>query len=84
MMSQDGKQHCESCGMTVESGPYCQYCTDEDGKLQSFDERFLRMVQFMKRRNDDLSQDEAEAQTLAYMATMPAWRNHPNVVGLEK
>jgi hypothetical protein len=70
--------------MTIESGPYCQYCTDEGGKLQSFDERFLRMVQFMKARNGDLTQEEAEAQTLAYMATMPTWRNHPNVVGLEE
>ncbi len=78
-MNQDGK-HCESCGMTVESGPYCQYCMNDSGELQDFDERFARMVLFMRRRNNELSEEEAEDQTLAYMATMPAWREHPNVL----
>ena len=31
---------CESCGMPIESGRYCDYCTDESGALQSFEERF--------------------------------------------
>lgn len=74
-----GGGHCESCGMTVESGPYCEYCTDEEGRLQAFDERFARMVQFMRRRDGSLDREEAEARTLAYMATMPAWRDHPKV-----
>lgn len=25
---------CESCGMAIENGIYCQYCVDETGKLQ--------------------------------------------------
>jgi hypothetical protein len=33
-------QACESCGMPIETGRYCGYCTDENGVLQSFDERF--------------------------------------------
>jgi hypothetical protein len=33
---------CESCGMPIETGRYCGYCTDETGALQSFDERFER------------------------------------------
>jgi hypothetical protein len=35
---------CESCGMTIETGRYCQHCVDETGVLQSFDRRFERMV----------------------------------------
>ena len=36
---------CESCGMPIESGPYCQHCVDDKGSLMSFEERFERMVQ---------------------------------------
>jgi poly(3-hydroxybutyrate) depolymerase len=31
------------------------------------------------RRNPGASRAEIERQTLAYMATMPAWRDHPRV-----
>jgi hypothetical protein len=73
-------QHtCDSCGMPIEDGTYCEYCTDTDGNLQSFDERFERMVQWTMKRGNDLSRTKAEEDTLAYMATMPAWRNHPRV-----
>lgn len=72
---------CQSCGMTIESGPYCRYCTDESGNLQAFEERFERMVQFARRREPELDREAAEARTLDYMATMPAWRDHPRVAG---
>lgn len=73
-------QHrCESCGMPIEAGPYCQYCSDAHGKLQPFEERFERMVQFMRRQDPGLAQDAAETRTLQYMATMPAWKDHPRV-----
>ncbi len=75
------KNSCESCGMTIEAGPYCEYCTDEAGQLQQFDERFARLVQFVKRRDQGLSQEAAEVKTLEHMATMPAWRDHPRIVG---
>jgi hypothetical protein len=65
---------CESCGMTIETGRYCSYCTDSTGALQSFDERFERMVAWQARA-------DLEASTLAYMSTMPAWRDHPRVTG---
>jgi hypothetical protein len=71
--------HCESCGMSIESGPYCQYCVDDSGKLQPFDERFERMVQWQARREPNTSRAELEKKTLAYMATMPAWKDHPRV-----
>jgi len=75
------KTHCQSCGMTIESGPYCPYCVDEKGQLQAFEERLARMKQFVQRRDPSLSDADAERQTLAYMATMPAWRDHPRVKG---
>ena len=72
-------QSCESCGMPIETGRYCSYCTDENGALQSFDIRFERMVGWQARRHPGTSRQEIERQTLDYMATMPAWRDHPRV-----
>lgn len=73
-----GTHSCESCGMTIDDGTYCDYCTDGDGQLQPFEERFERMLQWQLRQSNS-SRAEAEAATLAYMATMPAWRGHPKV-----
>jgi hypothetical protein len=71
---------CDSCGMPIETGRYCGYCTDESGSLQPFDERFERMVAWQARRNPAAARPELERQTLAYMATMPAWRDDPRLV----
>ena len=73
------KKPCESCGMPIEAGPYCEYCVDEHGNLQAFDERFERMVQWQARREPSAARAELEKKTLAYMATMPAWKDHPRV-----
>ena len=70
--------NCESCGMPIENGRYCQYCVDETGALQAFDERFGRMVDWQLREQGG-SRADAERDTLAYMATLPAWRDHPRV-----
>ncbi len=75
------KTKCESCGMPIDDGQYCGHCADAEGNLQAFDERFDRMVQWTLREGSATSKEEAERQTLAYMATMPAWREHPRVVG---
>lgn len=76
---------CQSCAMPIETGIYCQYCSDEKGQLQPFDERFARMVQWTLRQHPGTSQADAEKQTLAYMSRMPAWRDHPQVkAGLAK
>jgi len=68
---------CESCGMPIETGHYCQYCVDDQGKLQDFGMRFERMVAWQERRGSSRSQ--AERETVAYMATMPAWKSHPEL-----
>ena len=70
---------CESCGMPIESGRYCTYCTDADGVLQPFEERFERMVGWQARRHPEQAREQLESATLEYMATMPAWREHPRV-----
>lgn len=72
---------CESCGMPIDDGLYCEHCTDDRGDLQAFDGRFERMVQWTMSRGSAASKEEAEQQTLVYMATMPAWRDHPKVSG---
>jgi hypothetical protein len=70
---------CQSCGMPIESGPYCQHCVDETGALQDFETRFERMVGWQQRRDPSASREALESATLDYLATMPAWRDHPRV-----
>lgn len=73
------KHPCESCSMPIETGKYCQHCVDAEGKLQPFEERFERMVSWQARKKPDASRATLEAETLAFMAKMPAWKNHPRV-----
>ncbi|HNO77475.1 MAG TPA: hypothetical protein PKN33_05385 [Phycisphaerae bacterium] len=70
---------CESCTMPIESGTLCEHCTDENGALQPFDERFPRMVQWAMHQDASITREKAERQTIEFMATMPAWRDHPEV-----
>jgi hypothetical protein len=81
-MNTSGK--CESCGMPIESGVYCQHCTDATGKLQEFDERLKRMAQWTLRQGQAKTPAEAEQRALAYMATMPTWRDHPKLAARMK
>lgn len=39
------------------------------------------MVGWQRRRHPDQPQAVIEDQTRAYMATMPAWRDHPRLTG---
>jgi len=56
-----------------------RYCADEQGNLHGFDESVERMTQFMRRQDPSLDEAAARQRTLAYMATMPAWKNHPKL-----
>lgn len=78
-MTATAEHPCESCSMPIETGRYCAHCTDDSGNLQAFEERFERMVSWQERRSPQTPREELERQTLAYMATMPAWRDHPRV-----
>jgi hypothetical protein len=72
-------ERCESCGMPLAerhtAAHYCEHCAP-DGVLQSFEERFERMTQWMI-RTEGLDRDTAAARTRDHMRTMPAWRDHP-------
>jgi hypothetical protein len=72
--------NCSSCGMPIETGTYCRHCVDDEGRLQSFDERFERMVSWQARRDPAASREQLEAATLDHLAAMPAWREHPRVL----
>lgn len=71
---------CESCGMPIESGTYCQYCVDDKGNLQDFDLRFERMQEWALKKGASI--EDARIQTIKYMSTMPAWKNHPELLKL--
>ena len=71
---------CESCSMPIETGRYCRHCTDANGKLQSFEERFERLIAFQQRRAPGASRPELERAAFAFMARMPAWKDHPKVI----
>jgi len=66
--------------MPIETGQLCQHCVDEHGQLQSFEVRFARMTQWQARRDPDKDRSEIEAETVAWMSTMPAWKDHPEVL----
>lgn len=70
---------CQSCGMPIDNGRYCNHCVDAQGQLQDFDQRFERMVQWALREEPGLARADAERRTLDYMARMPAWARHPRV-----
>ena len=80
-MSTTATHPCESCSMPIETGRYCTHCTDERGELQPFDQRFERMIAWQQRRTPQASRAELERATLAFMAKLPAWKNHPRVRG---
>jgi hypothetical protein len=65
--------------MPIELGPYCQHCVDAAGKLQAFEERFERMVQWTLRHEEGLTRAAAEQRTREYLRTMPAWKGHPSL-----
>ena len=70
---------CQSCGMTINAGVHCEFCAGDDGQLRPFDEHFERMVQWALSEHPDTSRKDAEEGVKAYMKTMPAWENHPNL-----
>ena len=66
---------CESCGMPIETGRDRAHCVGENGQLQSFEERFEDGLPAAA-PEPEATRAQLEAKTKAYMATMPAWRDH--------
>ena len=70
---------CESCTMPIESGPYCVHCASSSGQLRSFEEIFERFRQWSKSREPELEGEALRRKVLDFMASVPAWRDHPEV-----
>jgi hypothetical protein len=74
---------CESCGMPLAGAedhamanpqiPYCTHCAPE-GNLPPVDERLERFTQWTMRQ-DGLDYQAAREKAIAYMKTMPAWKD---------
>lgn len=69
---------CESCSMPIESGAYCQHCAP-GGQLIAFEECVERFMQWTKKRDPDAAPSVMREQTLAFMSTMPAWKDDPRL-----
>ena len=71
---------CQSCGAPSTSTPYCLGCVDEKtGKLQPFEQRFERLLAMLSRHQRKAPREQLVRSTLAYMAAMPAWQDHPRI-----
>jgi hypothetical protein len=73
------RKQCESCSMTIDSGTYCEHCTDDNGALQPFEERLERFMSWTLREEPSLDPTAARQKTIEFMSTMPAWADHPSV-----
>lgn len=67
--------------MPIATGKYCAYCVDDKGNLQSFEERFERMVGWVTRNEPSTLRAEAERRTREKMKALPAWKDHPMLKG---
>lgn len=75
--------NCESCGMPLAGAedhavadatiPYCGHCAP-DGKLQPVDETLERFTQWTMRQ-ESLDYPAAHEKAIAYLKTMPAWKD---------
>ena len=64
---------CESCGMTIDDGTYCEHCTDDKGALRSFEQVFEGTVTGYFMGMQQMPRDEAEQAAKEHLSKMPAW-----------
>jgi hypothetical protein len=75
---------CIACGMPMkeksdfamsdESKDYCVYCANEDGTMQTFEQKKESMVNFII-KTQGLDHTAAEDAALSMMKKLPAWQN---------
>jgi hypothetical protein len=65
----------------AQSGPLTvgECARHSEGKLQAFEDRFAKMVDWQLKRNAGAGRAQAEKDTLAFMAKMPAWKDNPEL-----
>jgi hypothetical protein len=76
---------CIACGMPMkdksdfamgdESKDYCVHCANEDGSMQSFEEKKVNMIGFII-KTQGLDNTAAESAALSMMKKLPAWVNN--------
>ena len=74
---------CESCGMPMQDAsmhggndvenPYCDYCTDKDGKLKSREDVREGWINAAMKMHG-ISREEATEKVDEAMERMPAWK----------
>lgn len=78
------KKICESCGMPMQkpddfggmdiNNKYCVHCTDERGKLQSWEEKVKGTTHFFM-RTSDVPEKKAKEMAIEYLKKFPAWKH---------
>jgi uncharacterized glyoxalase superfamily protein PhnB len=71
---------CQSCGMPLtDAAPgqmYCQYCTDEKGKLRPYESVFEGTVTGYFMQMQKMPRKDAETAAREHLKKMPAWAAH--------
>lgn len=71
---------CQSCGMPLQDAApgqmYCQYCTDETGKLRPYEKVFEGTVSGYFMGMKRMPRTEAEKAAREHLSKMPAWSAH--------
>jgi hypothetical protein len=60
--------------MGDESKDYCVHCADEDGSMQTFEQKKEALTNFII-KTQGLDREAAEAAALSSMEKLPAWKN---------
>jgi len=76
---------CIACGMPMkdksdfamgdENKDYCVHCANEDGSMQSFEQKKESMTGFII-KTQGLAHEAAESAALSMMKKLPAWQGH--------
>ena len=67
---------CQSCGMPLadqSSGPYCPYCTNEDGELKSREAVREGIAAWLQMFTPDAENVNLQKRAESYLNAMPAW-----------
>ena len=76
---------CIACGMPMreksdfamgdESKDYCVHCANDDGSMQSFEQKKEGMISFVI-KTQGLARESAESAALSMMKKLPAWQSN--------
>jgi len=76
---------CIACGMPMreksdfamgdESKDYCVHCANDDGSMQSFEQKKEGMINFVI-KTQGLARESAESAALSMMKKLPAWQSN--------